>query len=181
VHAPLQSLARILGVTLYTIPGIVPYLSVDPGMAEAAASGLGEWPGFRAGMVWAGSPDNKNDRNRSMPPEGFAQLMRVPGFQWVSLQKEHVPGDLADTAAVIANLDLVITVDTAVAHLAGAMGKTVWNLLSFEADYRWLMAREDSPWYPTMRLFRQPRPGDWDSVLARVSQALESLRNEPRR
>ena len=145
------------------------------------------------GLVWAGNPGHKNDHNRSVPLSALAPLAAIDGIGFFSLQKgpgagqlTEVPAGLktvnlgeqltsfADTAAVIANLDLVIAVNTAVAHLAGGMGKPVFLLVPFAPDWRWLLARTDSPWYPTMRLFRQPRPGDWPSVIASLADCLRS-------
>jgi ADP-heptose:LPS heptosyltransferase len=147
--------------------------------------------GLKGGLAWAGSATHINDRNRSIPLQLLAPLGRG-GAKFYSLQvgdaaveARRAPADLdlidmtqgihdfADTAAIIAALDLVISVDTAVAHLAGAMGKQVWVLLPFVADWRWMLHRDDSPWYPTMRLFRQQRPGDWGQVIHRVSAALD--------
>jgi len=149
-------------------------------------------PDLKVGVVWAGSPTHKNDRHRSLKLASLAPLAEVRGVRFVSLQKgdaategRTAPAglelidvaeelkDFADTAALIANLDLVIAVDTAVVHLAGAMGRPVWTLLPFVPDWRWLLERTDSPWYPTMRLFRQPALGDWDSVIRRVAKELE--------
>ncbi len=146
---------------------------------------------LRIGLCWAGSGAHVNDRRRSMPLEHFAKLLAVPGVDFVSLQKEVESGagrdpararrrsvrrknfeTFADTAAVVALLDLVITVDTSVAHLAGAMGKATALLLPFAPDFRWLLDRTDSPWYPTMRLFRQSAIGDWDGPLERLRQEL---------
>jgi ADP-heptose:LPS heptosyltransferase len=144
----------------------------------------------RVGLVWSGKPTHKNDRNRSIPLTLLAPLLQTPGVTFVSLQKEyrdadraplaaaplvrldHALADFADTAAAIAALDLVIAVDTAVAHLAGSLDKALWLLLPAIGDWRWLKERADSPWYPTARLFRQPRIGDWQSALADVSREL---------
>jgi ADP-heptose:LPS heptosyltransferase len=139
------------------------------------------------GIAWAGDARrhsralNAVDRRRSLPTRRLAPLLEMTDIRWISLQKdsqsaEQLPladhmaemRDFADTAALIANLDLVISVDTAVAHLASALGKPVWLLDRFDACWRWLRGRDDSPWYPTLRIYRQPRPGDWDSVLDRV-------------
>jgi hypothetical protein len=156
---------------------------------------LGRVPGKKVGIVWRGNPDNPRDRLRSVPLEQFEPLARVPGMRLVSLQRGPGSEEVAalagrfevidlgprlqeeswtflDTAAVMACLDLIITIDTAAAHLAGALGVPVWVALPFAADWRWLLNREDSPWYPTMRLFRQTRPGDWDSVFRRLTEAL---------
>ena len=139
------------------------------------------------GLVWSGSPAHPRDDERSIPPELLSSLAQVEGVQFFSLQKDSATQnplpfemldltkdlhDFADTAALIANLDLVISVDTAVAHLAGALGKPVWVLLPFVPDWRWMLEREDSPWYPTMRLFRQPRPGDWGTAVTHVAREL---------
>jgi len=147
------------------------------------------------GLAWAGSPQHMNDSNRSLALSTLAPLGAVSGATYVVLQKGPAAaqaatppagmklvelgaelGDFADTAAVIANLDLVIAVDTAVAHLAGALGKPVWLLLPFAGEWRWLEGRADSPWYPTMRLFRQPQPGAWAEVLEGVVRELGVMR-----
>jgi len=148
--------------------------------------------GLRVGIIWAGNPDHPNDHNRSCRLANFAPLAQIPGVSWFLLQKgpatiqaiwppqgmnpQTLGGDLydlAETAAVIANMDLVISVDTAVCHIAGAMRTPVWTLLPYAADWRWQLDREDSPWYPTMRLFRQARPGDWGGGgFHRVASAL---------
>ena len=137
------------------------------------------------GLVWAGNPKHANDRARSLPAESLLPIAQLPGVQCWSLQVGPAAADLpvgavnlaeelvdfAETAAAISALDLVITVDTAVAHLAGSLGKPVWLLAPFAADWRWMLARDDTPWYPSMRIFRQPRPGEWGEVIARaVSQ-----------
>jgi hypothetical protein len=149
----------------------------------------------RVGLVWAGNGLGKTsdfkatDRQRSIDPELLAPLIAIPGIQFISLQKTGAPApetfglidlmkdskNFADTAALIANLDLVISVDTAVAHAAGAIGKPVWMLNRFNNCWRWMQTREDSPWYPNMRQFRQPTVGDWESVIARVRGELERL------
>ncbi|MBM3783534.1 MAG: tetratricopeptide repeat protein [Acidobacteria bacterium] len=149
-----------------------------------------EWLGPRTsaqrfGLVWAGNPNHKNDRNRSIPARALAQLANVPDVEWVNLQKGHpapaslslryaapLLSDFACTAGLIANLDAVVSVDTSVAHLAGALGKPVWILLPYAPDWRWMLNRSDSPWYRSARLFRQPEPGDWASVLQEVRKAL---------
>jgi ADP-heptose:LPS heptosyltransferase len=172
----------------------VPYLFPEPARSEFWQNRLAALPpALKVGLVWAGSSRHKNDRNRSMNPTDLAPLRHLPSVRLFSLQKgdaavqartlparmelvdwTHELTDLAETAALISNLDLVISVDTAVAHLAGAMGKPVWLLLPFAPDWRWLLDREDSPWYPSMRLFRQPAWGDWASVVARVTDALQN-------
>ena len=165
-----------------------PYLAPDPAAVAAWRERLAGLPGRRVGIVWAGNPERfRMDRRRSIPPALLAPLVAVPGISWVSLQKPAPavwppgPGlldpsadlaDFADTAALVAALDLVIGVDTAVVHLAGALGRPVWLLNRFDTDWRWGRDRADSPWYPTLRQFRQQRPGDWESVIAAIAAAL---------
>ncbi len=189
-HCPLMSLPLALGTTLDTLPGGIPYLHADAALAEVWRGRLGNPVRPRAGLVWCGSASHNNDRNRSIALEVLLPMLHE-GVEWISLQKDlreedagvlasrpdilHAGeqlGSFADTAALIELLDIVVTVDTSVAHLAGAMGKTVWILLPFNADWRWLLDRDDSPWYPSARLFRQPAMGDWRSVIARVRAAL---------
>jgi ADP-heptose:LPS heptosyltransferase len=188
LHCPLLSLPFAFGTTLDTVPAAVPYLKVDPGAAARWRERLGS--DLKVGLVWAGSPQHKNDRNRSIAFERLAPLLAVPGVRWFSLQvgerradlAQAAPGtiadiadgltDFADTAAAIAALDLVIGVDTAAAHLAGALARPVWVMLPFVPDWRWLIGREDNPWYPTLRAFRSPRRGDWEAVVAEVAEAL---------
>src|SRR5262249_22645705 len=150
----------------------------------------------KVGLVWAGNPRNRNDHNRSCKLAHLAPLAGLEGVTFYSLQKGEAAAeaaqppaglqliglssrltDFSQTAAVGAQLDLVISVDTAVAHLAGALARPVWTLLTFAADRRWLLDRDDTPWYPTMRLFRQEQRGDWAGVLRRVRQALQGWRN----
>ena len=196
LHCPMMSLPAACHTTLETIPAKLPYLSPDP-------ADLAKWGdrvaalannALKVGLVWAGnsrahSPDiTARNQNRSIAPEVLAPLMDVPNVQFFSLQKEETRPpeafhlidwmvdclDFADTAALIMNLDLVISVDTAVAHLAGALGKPVWLLNRFNSCWRWLTNREDSPWYPSiLRIFNQKEMGNWDEVILRVSAALE--------
>lgn len=189
VQAPLMSLPRIFGTTVKTIPARVPYLGVEPDRLERWRRRI--TPGFNVGLTWSGNPDHPNNRRRSVPPEELRALAGLRGARFYCLQKgaadkAGIPGidlirleddttTLADTAAILTHLDLLISVDTSVAHLAGALGRPVWLLLPVAADWRWLRGREDSPWYPTMRLFRQKRCKDWSPVLARVRRELESL------
>jgi Flp pilus assembly protein TadD len=185
VQAPLLSLPRIFRTTLESIPGRTPYVTPDPRRAAYWRARLGAETKRRIGLAWAGNPKHQSDRRRSLDPMLLAPLGNVSGVRLFSVQKGAPPPglpvidlapeleDISDRAAVIENLDLVISVDTAVAHVAGALGKPVWTLLSYAADWRWLLKREDSPWYPSMRLFRQPEPGNWSAVIARVVTALE--------
>ena len=197
VHIPLLSLPRIFSTTLETIPAQVPYLA-PPEMHSILVPGPADQ--LKVGLVWAGKPSHRNDRNRSVSFERFLPLLGVGDVSFFSLQKgepardreamacDALIGDLggrfqdfADTAAAIAQLDLVIGVDTAVVHLAGALGKPAWVLVPFSPDWRWLLDRVDSPWYPSLRLFRQSRPGEWDDVFVRVREALaEASRNRRR-
>ncbi|MGD0461133.1 MAG: tetratricopeptide repeat-containing glycosyltransferase family protein [Tepidisphaeraceae bacterium] len=198
VQSSIMSLPLAFGTTLETIPAEVPYLAAAPDRVAAWRERLGNPDGRRrVGLVWAGRPEHPNDRRRSMRLDQFAPLAEVKSARFYSLQKGPAasqaaappPGmdfvdwtadlhDFADTAALIANLDLVICVDTSVAHLAGAMAKPVWVLLHSAPDWRWMLNRTDSPWYPTMRLFRQAEPGNWTGVIANVSRALSQMQNQ---
>ncbi|WP_143039792.1 MULTISPECIES: glycosyltransferase family 9 protein [Bradyrhizobium] len=202
-YCPLSGLPRLHGTTLDTIPSKAPYLHADPARTAAWRARLQDLiqPGIRrVGMVWAGRPTHNNDLNRSMSLAAWAPIAALGGITLVSLQKGSEQNaiadyfgrapllnlgaaiaDFADTMAIIETLDLVVTVDTAVAHLAGAMGKPVWILLPYAPDWRWLLERSDSPWYPTARLFRQPSPGDWASVVCRVGEALSEPRLQAQR
>ncbi len=197
-YAPLMSLPPIFGTTVATIPADVPYLFAEPKRVRHWQQQLAGQSGFKVGVAWHGDPRFADDSDRSVPLVEFAPLARCPGVRLFSLQKGHgreqlplVPpetlivdlddsldegtGAFVDTAAVMKNLDLVITSDTAIAHLAGALAVPAWVALPFLPDWRWLLARDDSPWYPTMRLFRQSRPGDWRAVFARITDALAML------
>jgi len=190
-YTPLLSVPGLLATSWDTIPAEVPYICSDP---KKSAYWAGRLPkeGFKVGLVWAGKP--AADDNRPCKLKHFFPLSRIPGVHLLGLQKGEAAGqtrelpdgmiinnlgeeflDFADTAGTIANLDLIISIDTSVAHLAGAMGKKVWTLVPFAPDWRWLLGREDSPWYPTMRLFRQPKPGNWAAVLERVAEKLQGL------
>jgi len=183
----------IFATTLETIPAEAPYIHADPAKARYWKNKL-SGPDFKVGIVWAGSPTHGNDHNRSCALKQFMPLTQLPGVRLYGLQKgaaaarmdELEPkmavtnlskefNDFADTAAAIESLDLVISVDTAALHLAGAMAKPAWALIPFAPEWRWMLDREDSPWYPTMRLFRQKKWGDWDSVFQRVAQELQIL------
>jgi tetratricopeptide (TPR) repeat protein len=194
-QCPLLSLPLAFATTIETIPCEIPYLAADPAAVAVWRERLAGLTGLRVGLCWAGNPRSETfDRRRSFALGRFAPLAVVEGVDFVSLQKGEAAAetgcppaglsiadwtedlqDFADTAALIETLDLVITVDTAVAHLAGALGKPVWVLNRFDACWRWLLVRTDSPWYPTARLFHQPRPGDWDSVIAAVADALRAM------
>lgn len=194
VQLPLLSVPRLFGTTMRSVPATVPYLLPAAADRQRWAHALGGGAGLRVGVVWAGSPTHRNDRNRSIAPALLAPLLAVPGIDFFGLQVTADPGasprglrnlgpslvDFAETAAVIANLDLTITVDTAVAHLAGALGAPVWVLLPFAADWRWMRDRQDSPWYPSMRLFRQAAPGQWQPVIGRVADDLDRLARDRR-
>jgi tetratricopeptide (TPR) repeat protein len=195
VHASLQSLPGIFRTDLPTIPAEVPYLHADPDLVEHWRRELAPVRGFRVGIVWQGNPQHPWDRHRSIPLTAFEPLARVEGVRLIGLQKgcgseqlqelagrfpvltlgslvDETSGPFMDTAAILRHLDLLVTADSAVAHLAGALAVPGWVALSFSPDWRWLLGREDSPWYPSLRLFRQPALGDWGSVFARMAEAL---------
>jgi tetratricopeptide (TPR) repeat protein len=195
-HSPLMSLPLVFRTDLASIPAPIPYLQADPQRTGEFAQhlALSSATGLRVGLVWSGSPLHTRDRQRSIPLAQLRALTEIPGVTFYSLQKGPATKDLldmpidmnlvdlsghlndfGDTAAALANLDLVVTVDTAVAHLAGALGKPVWILLTHNPDWRWLLDRTDSPWYPTARLFRQHAAGDWSSALERVHGELSRL------
>ena len=183
---PIMSLPHRFNTTLDLIPANVPYLPLP----TATATNIGPVAETIIGIAWAGRPTHKNDSNRSLEFASLKPLLDLTNFSWISLQIDdhHSEAalvakgslrdirdqihDFADTATAIVAMDLVITVDTAVAHLAGALGKPVWILLPFAPDWRWLLERNDSPWYPTVNLFRQKTPGDWEGVINRVVEAL---------
>jgi len=199
-HCPIMSLPLIFGTTLDNIPDETPYLRADPAKVAGWAKRLDAVEGLRVGLVWVGGrrtiqPELQPlNRRRNVSLATLAPLAQATGVSFISLQKDppksdaHRPPpgmtlldftdalhDFTDTAALIANLDLVISVDTAVAHLAGAMGKPVWLLNRFDTCWRWLQKRDDSPWYPTVRLFRQPAPDDWATPVAALMDALSEL------
>ncbi len=188
---PLITLPLAFKTELATIPNVIPYLSTCPISTEKWSQRLGKLAGIKVGIAWRGNPKHKNDRNRSIHPKVLSKIIKTSGCIFISLQKNAKDDDLAvfsgrqnyidiagelddfaDTAAVIENLDLVISVDTSIAHLAGALGKPVWIFLPFDPDWRWLLDRNDSPWYPSVRLFRQSRIGDWTSVIDAAAQCL---------
>ena len=196
VQAPLLSLPGLLQTTLETVPADVPYLSADPVLVERWGEELRGLDGFKVGIAWQGSSKYAGDKHRSIPLRHFEPLARLPGVRLVSLQKgfgreqlaavpdwgvldlgerlDETSGAFMDAAAVLQHLDLLVTSDTAVAHLAGALGVPAWVVLPVARDWRWLLARADSPWCPTLRLFRQRQWGDWDEVFARVVQAIQA-------
>jgi ADP-heptose:LPS heptosyltransferase len=190
IHCPLLSLPLAFRTELNTIPSSIPYIFSNRDRVRQWQTILGERTVPRIGLVWSGRPEHHNDRNRSIPLAQLATLVSGKA-QFISLQKEvravdkktldelksvlHFGNELrdfADTAALVQLMDVVISVDTSVAHLAGAMGKPVWILLPFIPDWRWLLDRDDSPWYPTAKLFRQPVAGDWSSVIAKIKNEL---------
>ncbi len=195
-QSPLMSLPLAFKTDLATIPNQVPYLSAPEDARQQAMDFA--WPehGKRVGLVWSGNPEYTEDRRRSMPLSEFSELLAMQGLHFYSLQfgpaarqisEIETPvidltptiKDFADTAALIEQLDLVISVDTAVAHLAGALAKPIWTLLPFAPDWRWMLDRDDSPWYPSMRLFRQPERDDWTSVIDQVRNEIAASVQQP--
>ncbi len=200
VHASLFELPFILGCTLKTIPTRIPYLRAQPELVRAWAERVADQAGLKVGIVWRGNPQMTIGLHRSCLLTEFAPLAAIPGVNLLSLQRgagteqlaesaercsvidfsgelDENSGPFMDTAALMESLDLVVTVDTSICHLAGGLGRPVWVLLPHWVDWRWMLGRDDSPWYPTMRLFRQPIPGNWTSVFAEVATALGELTN----
>jgi cytochrome c-type biogenesis protein CcmH/NrfG len=198
LHAPLLSVPGLLGTTVDRVPAEVPYLFADPALVEHWRRVLAEIPGFKVGIAWQVNPNHPDARHCSIPLEQFVGLARLPGVGLINLQKgsdsgrsapgapgfplielgsglDQASGAFMDTAAVMQSLDLVITPDTAIAHLAGGLGVPVWVALAMPRDWRFLQDREDSPWYPTMRLFRQRPCGDWAGVFGRMAGALDAI------
>ncbi|HEX7379880.1 MAG TPA: tetratricopeptide repeat protein [Pirellulales bacterium] len=201
-YATLLSLPLLLGTTLQTVPAEVPYLWADPELIDAWRDEIKALPGLKVGIAWKGSPQNRTDRGRSLPLALFEVLAKVPGVTLVSLQKgqgseqiaevadrfrvidlgerlDATAGPFMDTAAIMEHLDLVITCDSSLAHLAGALGVPVWIALMLTPDWRWLTGSGGSPWYPTARLFRQTQVADWPGVFDRMAAALEKLVSKP--
>jgi tetratricopeptide (TPR) repeat protein len=195
IQAPLLSLPGILRTSLDAIPAAIPYLHADRVLITHWRNELASLDGFRIGIAWQGNAAYRNDRQRSIPLTHFAPLAELAGVRLISLQKgpgtdqllaldgrfavhdfgdqfDEANGAFMDTAAIMKNLDLVICSDSAIAHLAGALGVPVWLVLPAVPDWRWMLEREDSPWYPTMRLFRQTKAGDWDEVFKRIGKML---------
>jgi tetratricopeptide (TPR) repeat protein len=195
VHTRLLSLPAIFKTSLESIPADIPYLHADPALVNYWRQRLGNEPsGLKVGVSWAGSPTHPQDRNRSLSLAALAPLAQVPNIRFYCIQKGEAAkqaqsppaamnltdwtndlNDFADTAALATNLDLVITVDSAVAHLVGALGIQTWVFIQFIPDWRWLLDRDDSPWYPTIRLFRQPRRWDWERPIQHVAEELAHL------
>jgi len=194
MHCPMCSLPLALGTRLDTIPSALSYLPPPPAARRRAwEDRLGSHDKLRVGLVWSGNPKHTNDHNRSLPVKTLSRILDLD-VRFISLQKDPKAGDSAflrectgivdltehltdfvETAALVSCLDLVITVDTSVAHLAAALGCATWVLLPYTPDYRWLLDRDDSPWYPTMRLFRQNERRDYGIVLDRVRSELLTL------
>ncbi|MEC9005015.1 MAG: hypothetical protein VX644_16700, partial [Planctomycetota bacterium] len=195
VHVPMLSIPGKLQTTFDNIPTDIPYLQADESLVDQWRERLLPYDGFKVGIVWQGSPCFETDPQRSIPVEYFFRLAGIPGVRLFSLQKGYgaeqlesrpdnihvvdfgedldgAAGPFMDTAAILRNLDLLISSDTSVPHLAGALGVRSWVALSLCPDWRWFLDREDSPWYPTMRLFRQERLGEWDNVFDRIATDL---------
>jgi hypothetical protein len=192
VHCELMSLPDILGLRLEDLPGPMPYLTPEPAHVQKWQQRLAGLKRPVVALVWAGTPTHVNDHNRSMRLAQFAPL-GATGASFITVQKGHAAAQPApfalvnldaeitsfeDTAAILSVADLLISVDSAPAHLAGALGRPVWTLLPFVPDWRWLLTREDTPWYPSMRLFRQQRRGDWAEVMARVAAGIAAFGKE---
>jgi hypothetical protein len=196
VQAPLLSLPHLVETTLATVPARVPYLYADEQLVDRWRQRLAEIEGFKIGILWQGNPHHGLDHHRSVPLEQWAPLAAIPGVRLVSLQRgpgreqlaqagldvidfgdslDQETGAFMDTAALMHSLDLVISVDTAAAHLAGALDRPVWVPLHAIGEWRWLLKREDSPWYPTMRLFRQGKLGDWGPVFERMAAKIQKV------
>jgi ADP-heptose:LPS heptosyltransferase len=192
-QCPLLSLPLAFGTEMNTIPAKIPYVNPDAALVEAWRKRL-PVNSVRIGLAWEGSPSHPHNARRSIPLDQLAPLTNLEGATFYSLQMgpsadqakrlgsqvqlvdlHDEQKDFADTAAIVANLDLVISIDTSVVHLAGAMGKAVWVLLYKSPDWRWLLDREDSPWYPSVRLFRQSRLGNWQDVVARAEGELREF------
>jgi Flp pilus assembly protein TadD len=191
-YSPLMSLPRVFGTSLYTVPAQVPYLFPDEGLISRWRKEFESTPEFKLGVVWQGNPQHRKDRPRSFRLNNLEPFSRITGVRLFSLQKGYgaeqiseLDGrfqvtdlsvhldDLVDTAVVLKNLDLLITADTSVAHLAGALGVPTWLAIPAAADWRWLREREDSPWYPSLRLFRQRESGAWDELFGRMATTLQ--------
>ena len=190
---PIMSLPLVFGTTIENIPQEIPYLFADPAKVQAWQLKLGAKRCMRVGIAWFGTKTHARDAIRSVPLQKFKPLLDQP-IEWHVLQNEyrtedqallaelrprlhqhyHILADFSDTAALISHMDLVISVDTSIAHLAGAMGKPIWVLLSFVPDFRWLLQRDDSPWYPSARLFRQDASMSWEPVIRSITLSLSA-------
>jgi hypothetical protein len=198
VQLPMGSLPHVFGTTLATIPADVPYLRADARLVESWREKLAAYRGLQVAIAWQGRTSHPNDPFRSLPLAMFGPLAEVPGVRLLSVQKspgveqiaglggrfdvvdlqaaiDEPDGDFSHTAAILQNVDLVVSCDTSIAHVAGALGRRVWVALHAGPDWRWLSGRSDSPWYPTMRLFRQSTLGDWHGVIAAMADDLRSL------
>jgi tetratricopeptide (TPR) repeat protein/glycosyltransferase involved in cell wall biosynthesis len=196
-HIAIASLPHVFETTIETIPCSIPYLYRPEKEKSILVQTIEMMDGFRVGISWAGSPIHKNDKNRSCSLSLFYQLTQIKGVVLFSIQKgpacddirksDRMPvvdlcdliDDFSDTATAIFHMDLIISVDTATAHLAGAMGIPTWIIIPYEPDWRWMRDRHDSPWYPSIRLFRQPKAGDFDHVMQDIQHALIDLINHP--
>lgn len=193
-HCPLMTLPLRLRTTMDTIPRNIPYLTAAPEIYSKWSTYFTHTHRQKIGIVWRGNPEHENDENRSLPFGIIRSLLELPLYEFINLQFDRTESeaevfntsstrqdptplisDYNDTAAIISQLDLVITVDTSVAHLAGALGKPVWILLPYSPDWRWMLTRKDSPWYPSARLFRQPSPRDWACVIEEITGELSRL------
>jgi hypothetical protein len=186
-----MSLPFEFNTNLQSIPNSMPYISANASMVANWQKKLGETSCLRVGLTWAGNPSFVADHKRSLDFSQLSPLLKLSGIQFFSLQKcDAAPqakilidftdelNDFADTAALISQLDLVISVDTSVAHLAGSLGKPVWLLSRFDGSWRWLLDRDDTPWYPTMRLFRQEQSGDWLLIIGQIEAALNEFASQ---
>lgn len=192
LQCSLMSLPAAFRTSLDTIPARVPYLSARADRVEAWKRRLGPWKRMRIGLAWSGSAGHANDTNRSVPLAALTELLGRVDVEWHVVQRDfrdtdraaleevdglidHAPAltDFGETAALVAQLDLVISVDTALAHLSGALGKPAWVMLPYAPDWRWMTGRADTPWYPTLRLFRQPKAGDWGPVIQDIRRQLD--------
>ncbi|WP_158926655.1 tetratricopeptide repeat protein [Acidisphaera sp. S103] len=192
LHCSLMSLPAAFGTGLQAIPSTMPYLAADPALVAAWSDKLGPWQKMRIGLAWSGSLQHADDRNRSIPLSLLAPLLKRTDIACHVIQRDihdadrqtmadfpalsdHSASltDFAQTAALIASMDMIVSVDTAVTHLAGALNMSTWVMLAHSADWRWMRDRDDSPWYPSLRLFRQKRRGDWHTVIGQVSDNLD--------
>lgn len=196
VQVPLLSLPKLLQTTPSSVPAKIPYVFADPAAVQSWAEYFKRFPEFKAAIAWKGNPAHKRDRYRSIPPASFQPLAKLSGVRLFSLQKDATDNelrqigaespiidlgrlDLAATAAVMMHMDLIVSCDTVIAHLAGALGRPVWLALSCTPDWRWLLHRQDTPWYPTMRIFRQSALGEWNSVFEIMARNLEQQKMTP--